>query len=249
MKTLPYTPSHFNWTRWNKKDMRVAADMAVAGIAKARDAIKQVLVQERTFTNTVWPYERAMAEIGTLQCKLHLLASVALRRDVRDAAHANAEWIHAKLVDLLYDAGLYRAFKEYAAKKEKLAPDAKRLVAFLIRDYRRMGMDLPAATRAEVKRNGKLLNKLTLAFQKNLNDYHDEIRVTREELAGLPESYVNGLARDHKKKYIVTLKYPDLYPFLRHARDEKRRKELMEKYVRHGGAQNLALLQRALALR
>lgn len=249
MKTLALMQKDFNWTRWKKADMRCAAETAMAGIKSAKDAIKQVAAKGRTFENTIWPYEDAMREVSTLQCKLHLLASVAISEDVRSAAHGTVEWLHTKIVDLLYDPELYRAFKEYAAKKEKLAPDAKRLVAFLIRDYRRMGMDLPAATRAKVKHNGKLLNKLTLAFQKNLNDYHDEIRVTREELAGLPELYVTGLARDRKGNYIVTLKYPDLYPFLRHAKNEKRRKELVEKYLRHGGAQNLALLQRALKLR
>lgn len=249
MKTIPYTPKDFEWTRWKKTDMRAAAETVMAGIKSAKDAIKRTAAQDRTFENTIWPYEQAMREVGTLQCRLHLLASVALRQDRRTAAHGIAEWMHANLVDLLYDAELYRAFKEYAAKREKIASDAKRLVAFLIRDYRRMGMELPLAKRAEVKRNGKLLNKLALAFQKNLNDYHDEIRVARKELVGLPESYVNGLRRDAKGKYIVTLKYPDLYPFLRHAKDESRRKELVGKYMRHGGAQNLALLQKALKLR
>ncbi|MBI4225253.1 MAG: Zn-dependent oligopeptidase [Candidatus Sungbacteria bacterium] len=249
MKTISYKPKDFNWTRWKKADMHAAAEAAMAGVKSAKDAIKRIAAQDRTFANTIWPYERAMREVGTLQCKLHLLASVALQKDTRTAAHSTVERIHAKLVGLLYDAGLYRAFKEYAARSEKLAPDAERLVAFLIRDYRRMGMDLAAAKRAEVKKNGKLLNKLTLAFQKNLNEYHDEIRVDRKELAGLPESYISGLARDSKGKYMVTLKYPDLHPFLRHAQDEARRKELIEKYLRHGGIQNVAILQKALKLR
>lgn len=249
MKTLTLTPKDFAWTRWKKTDMRAAAETAMAGMKSAKDAIKRIALQDRIFENTIWPYELAMREVGTLQCKLHLLASVAIPQDVRLAAHGTVEWMHAKLVDLLYDAELYRAFKEYAAKREKIAPDAKRMVAFLIRDYGRMGMDLPLAKRAEVKKNGKLLNKLTLAFQKNLNEYHDEVRVSRKELAGLPESYVNGLRRDAKGKYIVTLKYPDLFPFLRYAKDEKRREELAYKYLRHGGAQNLALLQKALKLR
>ncbi len=249
MKTLALTPKDLEWTRWKKTDMRVAAEKAISGVREAKNAIKHIAAQDRTFENTIWPYEWAMREVGTLQCKLHLLASVALRQDMRLAAHGTVERMHAKLVDLLYDAELYRAFKEYGVRREKIAPDAKRLVAFLIRDYRRMGMDLPPAKRAEVKRNGKLLNKLTLAFQKNLNDYHDEIRVAQKELAGLPESYISGLARDAKGKYIVTLKYPDLYPFLRHAKDEGRRKELVGKYVRHGGPHNLALLQKALKLR
>lgn len=249
MATPRYRPKDFSWTQWKRTDMQAGAEGVVTRMREVKNGIKKISAPDRTFANTIWPYERTMREIGALQCKLHLLASVAPRHDTRLAAHRIAEWVHAKLVDLLYDVGLYRAFKEYAVKREKIAPDAKRLVAFLIRDYRRMGMDLPAATRAEIKRNGKQLVKLSLRYAKNLNDYHDEIRVTRKELAGLPESYLTGLRRDEKGKYIVTLKYPDLLPFLRHAKDERRRKELAYKYLRHGGAQNVLLLHKALKLR
>lgn len=249
MKTIPYTPKDFDWTRWKKTDMRVIAEAVVAWVSDAKNMIKWVVPSERMFENTVWPYEKAMREMSLLQCKLHLLASVSLSKEVRDAGQSTLEWIHGKLVDLLYDAELYRAFKEYAAKKENLAPDAKRLVRHLVRDYKRMGLDLPAAQRSEVKRNEKLINKLSLQFSKNLNDYHDEIRVTRKELDGLPESYINRLQRDSKGKFIVTLKYPELFPFLRHAKNEQRRKELTYKYLRHGGAANVVLLQKILKVR
>src|SRR3989344_4878494 len=116
MKTIPYTPKDFEWTRWKKADMRAAAETALASMKSSKDAIKQIPARERTFANTIWPYERAMREVSTLQCKLHLLASVALRQDARTAAHSTVEWIHAKLVDLLYDVELYLAFKEYAAR-------------------------------------------------------------------------------------------------------------------------------------
>ncbi len=249
MKTRALTPKDLGWTRWRKTDMRVAAEAAIMGFAKAKKAIKRIHVGERTFANTIWPYEQAMREVSMLECKLHLLASVARRQDARAVAHDTVRWMHARLVDLLYDARLYRVFREYVAQKENIAPDAKRLVAFLIRDWRRMGMDLAPARRAEVKRNRKLLTRLALSFQKNLNEYHDEILVSRKELAGLPESYVNGLRRDAKGRYGVTLAYPDLFPFLRHAQDENRRKELAGKYLRHGGVRNLALLHKAIGVR
>lgn len=249
MKMLHYTPDDFVWTRWKKADMDAVAKAVIAGLAETKIRVKEIPARKRTFANTIWPYERAMREVNALQCKLHLLASVVPQRNGRVAAHHTAEWLHSQLVDLLYDSGLYRAFKEYAAKHEYRTSDAKRLVAFLMRDYRRMGMDLPPTRRALVKRNVKTLNKLVLAFQKNLNEYHDELRLTRAELAGLPESYVNGLRLDAKGRYIVTLKYPDLYPFLRHAKNERRRKEIVSKYLRQGGTQNVMLLQKALALR
>jgi Zn-dependent oligopeptidase len=112
-----------------------------------------------------------------------------------------------------------------------------------------MGLDLPLGQRSKVKSNEKLMNKLCLQFSKNLNDYHDEIRVTRKELDGLPESYINRLKQDSRGKFIVTLKYPDLFPFLRHAISERRRRELMHKYLQHGGSANVFLLHKILMLR
>ena len=249
MKTISHTPKDFSWTQWKKKDMEPLAEMLVGRVHDVKNKIKQISGGERTFANTVLPYEEVMAEVGVFQCKLHLLASVSLSKDVREASQSRLERMHGKLVDLLYDTDLYRALKEYVLQKEKLAPDAKRLVQHLVRDYKRMGLDLPLTQRTKVKKNEKLINRLSLQFSKNLNEYHDEIRVTRKELDGLPESYISRLKRDAHGKFIVTLKYPDLFPFLRHAASEERRKELAYKYLRHGGVANVVLLQKILKTR
>lgn len=249
MKIHNYTSGDFAWTHWKKADIQHAAKAAIADIAKTSDAIKRIGAGERTFDNTIWPYEQALSRVGGLECKFELLASVHPDKSVRDATNRTAEWMDAKLVDLLYDEKLYRAFSEYSGRKERIAPDAQRLVEHLIRDYRRMGLGLPAVVRNEVKKNKKLITKLCLRFSQRLNDYHDEIRIGQNELQGLPEHYVQRLKQDKRGNYVVTLQYPDLFPFLRHAHSEKRRKELVCKYLRHGGAQNVVLLQKVLRLR
>jgi thimet oligopeptidase len=74
----------------------------------------------------------------------------------------------------------------------------------------------------------------------------------REQLAGLPESYIEGLKRverDGREFYRVSLEYPDLHPFMAHAEDASLRKELFLKEQVKGGAENVARLEEAIGVR
>ena len=82
--------------------------------------------------------------------------------------------------------------------------------------------------------NTERLNKI-IQFNVNLNNYQDELLVTREELDGMGETFINRLARTDDGKYILTLKYPDYNPFMASAKNEQARKALQEKFARRGG--------------
>ena len=71
-----------------------------------------------------------------------------------------------------------------------------------------MGFELSKQKQNRVKQNFKTLNKLATDFSNNINEHKDSISVSREELAGLPENYINGLKRDVKGNYIVVNSLP-----------------------------------------
>ena len=112
-----------------------------------------------------------------------------------------------------------------------------------------MGFELPPKKRKELKKNIKRLNKLSNDFSNNINEYKDSITVTKDELSGLPENYVKGLKKDRKGRYVVTLDYPDFFPFIKNAESAPRRKELMDKSLQKGGKKNMKLLSEILELR
>jgi thimet oligopeptidase len=251
MKHIQYTKRDFAWTKWTPSDIDVAADRVTTSKKVAYATVKKVPAARRTFANTVAAIEVSDRCLGDL-FKISLLMNVSPKREVREAARRAMERIEKKLVDFEYDEEVYRALREYAANLpaggENLRGADKKLFDDMLRDFRRRGFDLSRAKREELKKHLKELSKLKHAFEKNLNDYKDALEIPKEECAGLPENYVNGLPRKGGK-YVVSLDYPSYIPFMENAESEERRRELSEKNWRKGGEKNVLLLEKMVRLR
>ena len=204
---------------------------------------------KRDFTNTVRALEDAYTSYWFVPKNLSLLSYFHQNADVREAAaNLEAKGVDKKL-SVFARKDVYKALKEYADTKPQLNHEDARLLAKWLERFERSGMALSEKD-AEVyaKLNTERLNKIT-QYNVNLNNYKDELVVTREELDGLGETYINRLERTKDGKYIVTLKYPDYNPFMSSAKSEKARKSLQEKFARRGGKENVKLLEDTVELR
>lgn len=247
-KTL--TSSDFRWTRWTAGDIKKLVPKILAHKKRVYAAIKKIPADKRTFENTVFGIESSLYPFTDHLNHLWLLKNASPDKTVRAAATAAIKELDKKLIDIEYDEKLYRAVSEYAKRKERLAaPEDRKLLKDMLTGYRRMGFELPLEKRAEAKRILKELSKLSLDFSKNINDYKDHITVTREELDGLPENYIAGLKKDRSGRYLVSLEYPDLVPFMQNAERADKRRELSDKNLRKGGLKNMRLLGKILKLR
>ncbi|MDP3957951.1 MAG: M3 family metallopeptidase [bacterium] len=253
MKVKTYTKKDFEWTKWNAATIRSLVPKIIAHKKKVYAEIKKIPAKERTFENTVYALEMSGEPFGTALSAIEVLSKGSPAERVRKAANEVKETLGKKLVDIEYDKGIYRALREYGKsplrKKEKLLPEEKKLFKDMLLSYKRMGFDLPEAKQKTLKRIMKRLSVLSTKFEETLNEWDDFIVVKREELLGLPERYVEGLERTKDGRYKVTLKYPDLIPFMEHAKDERRRKELSIKNSQKGGIKNLKRLEEAARLR
>ncbi|MDQ5883566.1 MAG: thimet oligopeptidase, partial [Patescibacteria group bacterium] len=169
---------------------------------------------------------------------------------VRKASRDFQETLSKKSIDISFDEALYGAFKEYNPKKEKLSDPEKMLYKWTKIGFENQGFHLPQKKQEELKKIKKELSDLSMSFSKNIDEYHDFILCTKDELSGLPDSYIANLKTDKKtKKYIISLSYPELRPFLRFANNEVKRKELADKSSQKGGKDNIKILSKILRLR
>lgn len=123
-----------------------------------------------------------------------------------------------------------------------------RLLEDLLRDFRRTGIELPAGQRERLRELFDELLELGSGFRATLAGWREGIVVERDELDGLPDTYIDGL--EHVGDgYRVSLDHPEFDPFMAEARSAARRRELMEKDLLKGGAENVARIERALAVR
>jgi thimet oligopeptidase len=231
-------------------------DLARAGAAAIEEcdawiaALVAVPAGQRTFANTLLAVEEARAALKETKQAWGVLADAAPDDGLREAAWEWAERLDKYRVGIGFDQDVHRAVREYAdgAEAAALTGEDGRLLGDLLRDYRRSGIGLPAAERERVRALFDELVELGSAFEAAIAEWEDGVVVSRDELDGLPESFIDGLKRVDDG-YRVSLAYPEFEPFMAEARSAPRRRELLEKNLRKGGPENVARVERAIAAR
>jgi thimet oligopeptidase len=220
---------------------RQRAETTLQGLASLSPAAQ-------TFENTPEALENALWDLADSEASDTFLKYVAVSSTTRAAAH-DCETLLAQFnVEVFTRENLYKALTEYAGKKEPLVGENKKLLEKELLDFRRNGLTLDPVQRRQVKEIKKRLVDLELAFGKNLNEVRDFLLVTRAELDGLPDDYVNRLQKEGDK-YKVTLDYPDYFPFMNNARDADARRRLEFLYNNRSQKENLPILKEILSLR
>ena len=224
------------------------------GLARADALVDGVVGSTRSpsFEHSLWPLELAGAELVEAYGRAAFLGQVHPDEAVRDAGNEAEERINKWRVALVFRSDVYDAVRAFASSSDAaaLSGERARLLEHWLRDFRRAGHDLGADDRTELERLRTRLVEVEVAFQRNVNEYRDGIDVTREELDGLPDDYVERLSPGERVgTYRVSLDYPELNPFLEQAHDRRLRGELFMKHWNRAVDVNRPLLEEALDLR
>lgn len=254
MNRTPYTKKDFTWTAWTPEDIKKLVPEIITKKKERLAVIKKVAPRERTFINTVYALEASNHGLTDIILKIDLLQNVSPDKKIRDTAQKAIQSIEKELISIERDQKIWEALKEYEAmawrtERTRLELSDKKLFRTIFLDYRRMGFALPTQKQKRLKILEQELSRFSNEFRGNINKHTDHILATEQELEGLPERYRQGLKKDKQGCFIVTLAYPDYVPFMELAKDEKKRKELSEKYLQKGGLKNMEVLKKMLAIR
>jgi thimet oligopeptidase len=203
---------------------------------------------QRTFQNTVGALDdvhaRLLIELQFPQV-LAVLSPNAEERDYGNKVEAAFnEWI----IQLNLNEDLYRAIKAYADTDPPLTGERKRLLYFVMRDYRRAGMELPPDQREELKKVQLELSDLSIEFNKDALEDETSVLLTPEELEGMPEDFLGQLDRV-AGLYLVTMDGPVVMRIWTLCPDETTRRKIWVAYKRQGGQKNVRVLEKILELR
>jgi Zn-dependent oligopeptidase len=255
MKTIPYTAKDFTWVKISPDQIQTVGEKLIERKKIAYKQLKSVLPEKRTFENTVIAMEISEGVYGNTMSAIGLLAEVSPSKEVRDTAFKIIMGVSQKLVDIEYDRDIYISLLEYyegnfSDEKKQLSKEDIKLLEDGIREYKRMGFDLETVKQKKLKTLLKKASEISTKFGKNINDYSDYILCNEEEIDGVPDRVKASLPRDEKSgKYIVTLQYPHIGPFMAYASSRKKREELGIKNMKKGGKKNLDLLNKLVAIR
>jgi Zn-dependent oligopeptidase len=244
-------PMLYDYTHVTPETVSQETDRAVG---RADQLVERAIASAAapSFDATLLPIELAGAAIGVGYGRGAFMAQVHTNPAVRDAAQDAEERLTKWRVALPFREGLYRAVSAYAQTDEakQLSGERQRLLEFWMRDFRRAGQELSADKRRELEQLRARLVELEVAFQRNVNEYQDALELTRDQLAGLPNEYVERLRPGSRPgTYRVSLDYPESVPFMEQARDRDLREQLLRKNWNVAVDTNRPLLEEALRIR
>ena len=242
---------------FDKLTPEIVARECEAAMTSCDEMIAEIVAipaAQRTFANTLMALETTMDLIQRTDGRYCFMVYVSSDEPLRETAREWDEKLSQYAVQLGFREDLYDAVKEASATPEAaaLAGEERRLVDNALRDYRRNGFDLLKEQRQRVQELFAQLVTLGTEYRKAIDTWDDAIVVDREDLAGMPDRWIDSLKTvedDGKTKYRVSLDYPEIMPFMDNAESGPWRRELFMKNQNKAGVANIKVLEDAIRMR
>lgn len=192
-----------------------------------------------TFENTILKMERSGKTLNRVLGVFYAMLSAECDDALMDVSmrvspildeHSNSVTLNEKLwkrVKAVYDG----------FDKSKYTEEDYMLLKKTRESFIRSGANLEGASRDKYKELSKKLTELTLKFSQNcLKDKtRFQLWLTKDDLAGLPESTIEAAAADAKAKgregeYLFTMNQPSYSPFMKYSSRRDLREKLYKMY-------------------
>jgi thimet oligopeptidase len=236
---MPASPE--GWGDW-------LAQRCGAQLARARALVADIKGAPPTDADTL------LADWNEVSIALHnarsaasLMSQVHPQESLRSQAEAAEQEGNQLSTDLGLDPDLFAIFA--AADPTGLDEAAARVLRLTLRDFRRAGVDQDEPTRARLRELGDRELVVNQEFGKNARDDVRSISVTPDQLAGLPQDYIDTHPAGADGRVTITTDYPDTIPFMSFALDAEARRALVIEFSNRAWPANDAVLQELLALR
>jgi thimet oligopeptidase len=234
---------------WNLTSAQVASSCA-AEIKKTDAAVNAMLRRKgaRTFQSVVLPLENASSDANDDLAAQTFLSAVSPDKTVRDASDTCQNDISNYFTALSARPDLERAVA--AAKHGNTAKTVydRKLTDLWLTSLIRSGAGLATAQRKEFVKLSDELSQLQTDFGKNLAADKTTIRISAAQTSGVPADIVAGFTKNADGTFTVPVN-ESTAAFLQYATEESARKTFYFAYSNRGGPPNVALLERAIAIR
>ncbi|MBI5201989.1 MAG: Zn-dependent oligopeptidase [Elusimicrobia bacterium] len=235
------------WLDFSLSSGGIASSCAASkAVVEAKLAAVAQTANQASFEATARAFSSALAEYGDALASPTFLAEVSTDAGVRDAGRACDTDSSRFMVDVYGREDLYKALK--AVPAAGLTGEDAKLLAETLLDFKRNGLELPKDKREEAQALRKHIVELSTEFRQALAEEKTTVPFTEAQLAGVPDDFKARLKKDGDR-YLVSLDYPDYFPFMENAKDPGARRELETKFSNRGGEANVRRLAETLKLR
>lgn len=165
---------------------------------------------------------------------------------------SSAETCQQQFVDLISEINLSKPLYDQFLRIDtsNFSTLDKRFVEQQISDFKRSGVNLSQEKRDQVKQLNSEILRLGQKFSKNIRDDVRTLEITSsEELAGMPEDFINAHPPNDEGKILLTTNYPDYYPVQQYAHNDKLRFDLYKLFRQRANPANTDVLKALLTKR
>lgn len=236
------------------EEVRRSADRAIDESERGLARIASQDLGGATFQSVFAAMDSALYPVMSCVNRLWLVKETSEDASVREAATEQTTRIAQWFVEQQYREDLYEVCRAFEARYEaggveRLRGADLKLFEDTMRDYRRAGMHLDAETRARVEGLQKRLTELETEFSTNITNADESVEFTREELEGVPGTFLSGL---EARGGVYTLKPTVITHFLavmENAHSEESRKRMKTARYAVAQSENGPLLDRIVSVR
>lgn len=232
------------------QNVQQIGDLFLSSKKKAESSIQQILSlppEQRTFENTILAYDQALSRFQTAGSLLSAIKKLHPDFSLRERAEeALVAWSEINIDLFEANRAIYQLFKNQCL--DSLNKERRYYMKTMLAQFRRCGLDLDDERFEQMKRLQKQIAHLCLQFQFNIDQDQSSILLTRDELQGLSEDFVNSL-KCEQKKYILRCDYPTANQVLTNCSVEASRRDYWHTFHNRAYPHNLEVLKQLLAAR
>ena len=179
---------------------------------------------------------------------IYLLANVHPDEAVRGTCDDASEFFFSMQNQLLMDDKMYRVFARYAEEPNQHDPVEARYLQKIMKDYHHYGFQLNEADRKRLQEIDQDLDRLEMAFHKNIKNSRPTITLTESETADLSEDFkARYKQEDGSYKFVVC--NPDFEILIKDLNQERLRRQLYVIFHTRAKESNLDVLNQIIAKR
>ncbi|KAM7487196.1 hypothetical protein LguiB_024680 [Lonicera macranthoides] len=224
------------------------ADRIITKSKDVHDAVSSVPLDKVTYNNVILPLADLEAQQFPLVQSCVFPKLVSTSEDVRKASAEAERRIDAHVLTCSKREDVYRVVKAFAARGERISPEAKRYTQFLVREFERNGLNLTLTKRKELQRLRAQIDELSLRYIRNLNDDTSFVLFSEMELVGLPVEFLKSLDKAENGKFKITLRNHHVSPVLELSKVGLTRRLVAVAYGKRCEV-NLSVLEKLVQLR
>jgi len=218
----------------------------ISAIEQRRDAL-EAQQSAATVDDALVRYDQMTALINAGLSEFTLYQQVMATAELRDAGAQ----CQVRLTALNSQIGLSRPIYDQLASIDASNDDEQTrfYLEEVLAGYQRNGVALPDAQRARVQQIKEELSQISTDFARNIAEDVRELKVTPEQLAGLPQDFIDSKEVGEDGMITLTTASTDYRPVMRYADNDDVRREFSQLYAQRAFPQNDELLRRLFTLR